>query len=258
MNPFIDLRLTIQMVALLMISCGCGPNSLTTDTPESPEVLGAAFKEGKGLEISEQTKKALGLEMVEVTEEKMSSTFVIPIQVYREATTKVISSNAKSDRAYATGVINVDQAKQVKPGQSVTLEITESSSEQVLGKVIRLNRSTESVLGGIEVLLEIPDSQHLLEVGAMLQATFTSSKEESVTVIPKSALLKTATGTFVYVLNGKHLFRTAVKIGSENEDFVEIKDGLYSGDQVAKQPVMSLWMAELQAVNAGTACGGGH
>jgi hypothetical protein len=35
---------------------------------------------------------------------------------------------------------------------------------------------------------------------------------------------------------------------------VEIKDGLYAGDQVVLQPVMSLWLTELAAVKGGQAC----
>ena len=48
--------------------------------------------------------------------------------------------------------------------------------------------------------------------------------------------------------------RTPVKVGASSADFVEIKDGLYAGDQVVLQPVMSLWLTELAAVKGGQAC----
>lgn len=258
MNFSTYLKLTFQTVILLIAPCGCSPNHSATEKQETHELLGAAFKEGKGLELSEQTKKALGLEIVEVAEEKLLSTFVVPVQIYREASVTVVSSHAKPNRAYGTGIVSAEQAKQLKIGQVVHLELAESNAEQVQGSLIRLNRYTESALGGIEVLIEIPDSQHRFQVGMLFQAKFASKNEESVTAIPSSALLKTATGTFVYVVNGKHLFRTAVKIGSENGNFIEIKDGLYAGDQVAKQPVLSLWMAELQEIKGGKACADGH
>jgi hypothetical protein len=39
---------------------------------------------------------------------------------------------------------------------------------------------------------------------------------------------------------------------------VQITDGLYAGDQVVVQPVMSLWLAELQSLRGGKACADGH
>ena len=53
---------------------------------------------------------------------------------------------------------------------------------------------------------------------------------------------------------GTYLVRAPVKVGARNGDLVEIKDGLYAGDQVVLQPVMSLWMTELAAVKGGQAC----
>jgi len=77
---------------------------------------------------------------------------------------------------------------------------------------------------------------------------------ENVASIPRSALLSCSEGYFVYTVSGEHLVRTAVKVGGGNDAFVEITDGLYSGDEVVLQPVMSLWMTELAAVKGGQAC----
>jgi multidrug efflux pump subunit AcrA (membrane-fusion protein) len=72
--------------------------------------------------------------------------------------------------------------------------------------------------------------------------------------IPRAALLGCSEGHFVYTVSGEHLVRAAVKVGASTEEWVEIKDGLYAGDQVALQPVMSLWMTELAAIKGGQAC----
>ena len=42
--------------------------------------------------------------------------------------------------------------------------------------------------------------------------------------------------------------------GTMLQEFVEITDGLYAGDQVVAQPVMSLWLTELASVKGGQAC----
>ena len=76
--------------------------------------------------------------------------------------------------------------------------------------------------------------------------------------LPRAALLQTAEGNFVYTVSGERFVRAAVKVGVLNDEFVEITDGLYAGDQVAAQPVMTLWLAELQSLRGGKACADGH
>ena len=68
-----------------------------------------------------------------------------------------------------------------------------------------------------------------------------------------STLLRTATGTFVYVVNGASLLRTPVKPGASDTTHVEILDGLYAGDLVATAGVEQLWLTELRLTK-----GGGH
>jgi multidrug efflux pump subunit AcrA (membrane-fusion protein) len=70
--------------------------------------------------------------------------------------------------------------------------------------------------------------------------------------------MKTAEGEFVYAVNGKYFARTPVKTGVQNDDLVEIKDGLYAGDQIVISQVTSLWMTELQTLRAGQSCCAGH
>ena len=52
--------------------------------------------------------------------------------------------------------------------------------------------------------------------------------------------------------------RAPVKLGVVNHEFAEVTDGLYAGDQIVVQPVMTLWMAELQSLRGGKACTDGQ
>jgi hypothetical protein len=66
--------------------------------------------------------------------------------------------------------------------------------------------------------------------------------------------LECSDGYSAYTVSGYHLMRTPIKVGAFNADSVEITDGLYAGDQVVLQPVMSLWLTELAAIKGGQAC----
>lgn len=244
---------------LLLAAClsGCGKKQTAAEHGKDgkPEQLGAEYREGKGLELPEPSKKALGLEVTEVTEQKIAPVCKFQVQVYQEANRiSQVSSVAQPEKALATGFVTAEQAKQLKPGQPVALETSGQLKEQIEGELVSVGQSATGLPNTTEALVAISDPENRFRSGTYFNAACTGEATGEVTVVPRSALLKTATGTFVYVPNERFFFRTAVKTGAENEEFVEITDGLYAGDSVVKKPVMMLWLAELQAVNGGKAC----
>ena len=229
----------LVLIALVALLSGCAKKESAGDNNQDSEMVGITFKGGKGLRIADETKKIIGLEVVEASEQKITPEFSASFQIYRDA----------EGRAEATGFVTAEQAGQIKTGQSVALQWEEASTNKLQGKVLRLLPPASS--GQTEVLLEVPDAGPPFEIGTTLEAVFTAQSAQSVTAIPRSAVLQTTEGTFAYVVNGDYFFRTAIKTGAENADFVEIKDGLYTGDQIVKQPVMTLWIAELHAIKGG-------
>ena len=110
------------------------------------------------------------------------------------------------------------------------------------------------MLGQVEGLVEFADPQQRYPAGALVTATFTNGETKTVLVVPESALLTAADGSYVYTLNGSHLVRTRVKPGAVSDGFLEIEDGLYAGDSVAAKGVDGLWLVELSALKGGTPC----
>ncbi len=81
---------------------------------------------------------------------------------------------------------------------------------------------------------------------------------KNIAIIPVSSILKTVTGTYVYVVNGKYYLRTQVTLSEFDSTMAHVSDGLFPGDEVVTTPVNSLWYAELQAIRGGKACTDGH
>lgn len=81
---------------------------------------------------------------------------------------------------------------------------------------------------------------------------------KSAAVVPTGAVLRTVKGDFVYVANGGWFLRTAVKLGTTDGAWFEIKEGLYEGDAIVTHGARGVWLAELQAVNGGVGCADGH
>ena len=136
--------------------------------------------------------------------------------------------------------------------------VTVNNAEPLKGKVAGVNRSLEKVQGQAEVMLSIEDAGARLTNGVIVSVSVPLGREQSVVTIPRSALLRTAEGDFVYTVSGKQFVRAALKTGEVSNESVEVTDGLYAGDRIVVQPVMTLWLAELQPIRGGKACADGH
>lgn len=226
-------------IAMLNTSClkaDAAAGVVHEATPEN----GAKFKKGEGVSLTDEMKKAIGLQVADVGEEKV----VAAIQVNLTA--------SKPDEA--SGWLAPQFASLVKPGTEAELH-SDGNTAAFKGTVQRVEPMLLGTLGDSQIT--VTTAQPLI-VGARLKATLRTPAGEAVAAIPRSALLKTAEGTFVYAVNGEFYVRTPVKTGAMNDALVEITDGLYSGDQIVTTPVMSLWMAELQVLRGGKACTCGH
>ena len=234
-------RWTFAMIAIVAMA-GCGAKPVDSAGAEEPTVFGPQFKENKGLLVPEDTRKSLALTTTDVSEQKVPASFTIELRVY----------DVRDDICLASGMVSPEKAEFLKPGQAVEIQSFEGKKSS--GKISRLSDQMRKATGSIELLVEIHQAPEPFALGTFVQATIALESGESVVTIPRSALLECSDGHSVYTVNGEHLVRTPVKIGNSNGDVVEIKEGLYAGDQVVLQSVMSLWMTELAAVKGGQAC----
>jgi len=233
----------LALAFTLGVCTGC-KSKAEQKAAEDAAPLTSLFRAGKGVLLSEESKKLLGVEMAEVEEK--------PVQHSIERTAQVYRSGKPGFRAGAVSLIRTGEAKELKAGQPVTLR--DNAGREMTGNLVLLDVQAEAALGGIEAVIEFDDFEGKIEVGAFVKATFNQGGPTLSIVAPKSALLSGAEGDSVYTVNGTHLTRTRVKAGMTREDKVEIRDGLYAGDVVACKGVEGLWAVELSALKGGTPC----
>jgi hypothetical protein len=215
---------------------------------ESPS--GASFKAGKGVIVTEETKQLLGIEVADVTEHKLPNQIRFTVQVFAEKHHHLLNQEDHSGcDVHGSGFVATNTAAIVKAGQPV--ELLKTNTARLGGVVLAVQKAL--ALGESEIVIGVSNATAALKPGEFVPARINLPRAEAVAAIPQSALLRTSEGTFVYVVNGDAYFRTAVKVGSEAEGWVEITDGLLAGDQVVTQPVQTLWLIELRATK-----GGGH
>lgn len=232
---------TTSTAALLSIALLGACHREAETTGESPPAAVPRFSAKAGLLLPEDTRKSLGLKLVEVSEQKVESSLSFPVCVYQ----------ADPSIGRASGSVSPAVAMLATIGQSV--QLVKSGGGLMTGKIESLSSALEPSTGMLEVLVAFPGDT-TVEVGSALEVSLASPSKGAAVTIPRSALLSCSEGQFVYALSGESFVRTAVKIGGGNADLLEVTDGLYAGDQIVAQPVMSLWMTELAAVKGGQSC----
>jgi multidrug efflux pump subunit AcrA (membrane-fusion protein) len=189
---------------------------------------GVAFKEGRGLQLSPAIVKALDLKKVDATERPLKADTRVVAQVFMLKPAILASASIPETEAQHLEKHTFEGAKLVR------VERATAQATRLVDVVFQLDRTPPPQLGEFVTVAVGADSTTALAV-------------------PTSALLETATGTYVYVVNSQYYLRTPVKIGVRAGEFVEITDGLYAGDEVVASPVNQLWLAELRLTK-----GGGH
>lgn len=245
---------TISLFSLLAASiglAGCLDNEAKPAHAEADhkDDGGITLKPKEGLSVPEDVARHIGLKLADVTERKIDARLAFTAQVYGGA-------GPQARRlTLASAWVDPTLARAIPAGANIVA--TTSGTNALTGVVTRVVPAP-STNGPAEILLELHAGQGELTVGDFVRVTVTTAGKEDVTVVLRSALLRNSGGHFVYVVNGSRLLRSAVKVGGEQDGFVEIKDGLLTGDRIAVAGVPMLWAAELHRVNGGDACTGGH
>ena len=213
------------------------------------------FQPGKGIAVNDDTRAAFGLEIGDVTAEPVEATTSLTAQVYREASEGSGSfGGERSGQAYATATLTPDLANELTEGEEVAFRTGDPAGSSVNGKVWKIDDTQVPVTGMAEVLVEIPDADGRFPIGTFLTGEAALKTEDlGAARIPRSAVLDTAAGPFAYVRDGDFLKRTPITIGASNDEFVEVTEGLYEGDEIAITAVQALYITELRATK-----GGGH
>lgn len=247
------IRILLTLFLFLAVA-GCGKKHDETSKDgdghehgaEEPAV-GASFRPGKGILVTEETKKLMEIEIVSVVEEKLQRELSFNVQVFSEDDILHAKEGHSDCNLKASGSVPASNAEIVKVGARILL----GSTNPIPAVVLSTGRAL--ALGELEIVVGATNHSAHVKPGEFLQARLLLPGGEEAVAVPKSAVLRTLEGTFCYVVNGDAFLRTEVKVGAESDKSVEILDGLFPGDMVVSKPVQALWLIELRATK-----GGGH
>lgn len=196
----------------------------------------ATFKEGIGLVFPSDVLAAMGVRTAEVEERLLPLTIDLVAQVY---------DMLASPRAVAP--VSPESARNLTVGLSASLPTTAEA------RLTEISRTLEAAANRVELIFDLPSRAEPYQLGETLKLRLKLAPDAPKVSVPRAALLDTALGTFVYLINGEAFLRTPVTTGAMDDDIVEITDGVFEGDTVVTSPVSQLWLTELRLTK-----GGGH
>ena len=244
MKPSRFIAFALLAISACLAGCDGKPVKSAVGETDPADAGGITFKPKEGLSVPDDIARHIGLKLDDVMKRKVNDQLSFTAQVYAEAEAQaqcVILASAWVDSTLAKSLRSGTDIVATTGGHSITGVVTR----------VLLAANTNSLA---EVLIELRAEQSELKIGDFARVTVATTGREAVMAVPRAAVLHTTEGDFIYILNGKHIIRAAVKVGGAQDGFVEIKSGLLAGDKIAVAGVAMLRLAELHHTNGGDAC----
>jgi cobalt-zinc-cadmium efflux system membrane fusion protein len=154
---------------------------------------------------------------------------------------KVLYKIVNLSEVWATAQVYEKDLSKVRLGQTIEVVINSYPGRTFRGRIASLDPTVDPETRTVAVRAVLKNAQGLLkpEMFATLRVV-TGSQTRPVVMIPRSAVLDVDGEKIVYVQNGEAFVPTEVKLGQINGDFVQVTDGIFSGDLVVTQRAFQL------------------
>ena len=143
------------------------------------------------------------------------------------------------DRTDALRVfVNVPQAyaTSVKIGEDAFLAVRNYVGREFTGKVTRSAGAIDPSTRTLRFQIDVTNADGALYAGMYGEVRLPISVDHPMLVVPTSALVFSADGTSVWVLDGDRAHKRKVVVGRDFGTEIEVSDGLAAADLVIKNP----------------------
>lgn len=109
------------------------------------------------------------------------------------------------------------------------------------GRLVTVGQTVDPQTRTVPVIYEVPNPLNRLRDGMFVEITVDTTGGTSVLSVPKASVVTEQGRTYVYVFTGGERFeKRVVVIGSEGQDFYEIKSGVQPGERVVVEGIYQL------------------
>jgi len=158
------------------------------------------------------------------------------------ASLNVTVGEIASQQVASAVVVNIDKVKldaevseanvnKVTPGQEVKVVVAAAGTEAFSGVITTVAPAASALSKAYPVTITIDNPERLLKSGMFAEADISTEKRAQVLAVPQSALVS-GEETAVYIIKDEKAHLAKITPGLENEEWLEVIDGISLGDQV--------------------------
>ncbi|NES22651.1 MAG: efflux RND transporter periplasmic adaptor subunit [Symploca sp. SIO3E6] len=153
-----------------------------------------------------------------------------------------------STQVWATANIYEKDLEKVKKGQKVRLKVSSLPEQTFTGQVTQIDPLVAGETRVVPVRTKLDNPSRQLKPGMFAQLEILTDKSPVATlVVPASAVVDTNGKRLIYVQNGQNNYQPVeVNLGETFENLVEVKNGLFEGDQVVVEGGVMLYAQSLR------------
>jgi len=157
----------------------------------------------------------------------LSSSTTLVTLVHLE-TLKVVANVLEKDIAF------------VKPGMKAKI-LTEAYPEKPFeGTVVRINKALDLATRTLQAEINIPNPGRLLKPGMFAKVELALAEKPEALAIPREAVLEEGGKRTVFVVEGNQALRKPIITGIEQDQVIEVVEGVKDGDKVVVRGQASL------------------
>jgi len=154
-----------------------------------------------------------------------------------------------SDRSemWAIAKIPEKEAAMIKKGTRARIRIPAMGGQPIEATLTRFGIAADREAGTVEGIFQIPNTEEAeLQPGMRVEFSIITAQREDVMSVPREAIQGDPASRVVYVKDfelSNAFVRAPVVLGERNDGYVEIKSGLFPGDEVVTNGSYSLGFA---------------
>jgi len=128
--------------------------------------------------------------------------------------------------------VNERDVMRLRVGQEARLELDAQPGKPIAGKVVRLAPSFDPTARTLDAEVHVANPDGLLRSGMYGRAAIVTDVHRGAVVVPAAAVQLSNGRAYVFVLKGEKVHRTAVGLGVDGGDWLEVLSGLAPGDEI--------------------------
>ncbi|HKJ78128.1 MAG TPA: efflux RND transporter periplasmic adaptor subunit [Prolixibacteraceae bacterium] len=202
---------------------------------------GVTLYELRNSEVS-KTNAAYDFESAQISLAKMNVTapfsgVITELPYFTEDTRVAANSHVASlmnyDKMYMDINLPEKNISEVEVGQQVLVTNYTISEDTLSGKVTELSPAISTETRTFSGVIEIDNPQRKLRPGMFVKADIVTASKDSTIVIPKDVILSGNRGKYVFVVERNNAADDRrITTGIENQDYVEVVEGLKKNDRL--------------------------